>query len=424
MEINKNLLVLSIVAGLAGCGGSSDDSSNVGKEGDTGSVDSSIVAPDGDDTSGGNESVNFGIKAWSLDKIKAEMTKVEVVDGDSANLCEAGDNITVETEHFIATFGEKATSKNKDNLIAAARIGQVAFNELMTQTDFKMDELDFSKKWTICYNDDMSSNGSAFNKSFEFSPKSVDPSNPGFEKGYWLAKHELVHVLTSELVDNFSFVIIPRWFNEGIAELLSGSEFGGLTQETIIDYVADTKVSPYTVNTYDQEQQLPENYRSNYKFYVESLAFLGAHGLTNEMLVQLIRDAAKADFNSAFSSLENSLTLPTSLTQLKLPEVYEEAMLKWIEETTSYHPLIGKPNTILLDVFVINEDGSFSYDEATVTADQSQYATRGVTFPNGTYNVYASGETLSYGPIKVTVTNGTLGQLDFTNAPEFIDSND
>ncbi|PSW66046.1 hypothetical protein C0W88_06615 [Photobacterium leiognathi subsp. mandapamensis] len=423
MEINKNLLVLSIMAGLAGCGGS-DDSSNVGKEGDAGSVDSSIVAPGGDDTSGGNESVNFGIKAWSLDKIKAEMTKVEVVDGNSANLCEAGDNITVETEHFIATFGEKATSKNKDNLIAAARLGQVAFNELMAQTDFKMDDLDFSKKWTICYNDNMSGHGSGLDKRFDFSPKSVDPAHQYFERGYWLAKHELVHVFASEIVGYPSYSSIPRWFNEGIASILAGSDAGLLPPTVITDYVTDTNVSPYTVESWSEEQKFPEKYRSNYKVYVESLAYLGAHGLTNEMLVQLLRDAAKADFNSAFSTLENSLTLPTSLTQLKLVEVYEEAMLKWMEPTTSYQPLIGKPNAVLLDLYVENEDGSFSYDETDVTADQSQYVTRGVTFPNGTYNVYASSETLFYGPIKVTAINGTLGKLDFTNAPIFIDSDD
>ncbi|WP_028025351.1 hypothetical protein [Enterovibrio calviensis] len=421
MKLVKSLIILSIAAALAGCGGDDSSNSNSGNNGD--------INTGGD--GGGNQNGAFGITPWDLTKIKLELQKVAITDGKTADICGSGDNITVETSHFVASFHYDLPTNNIDNLKDATRMTEVALAELIEHTGLSLTEdLDISQKWTVCYDSSQTGQGTAYIDKFEFSPTSVDPNSSRFTSGYDLAKHELFHTFKMQLIDELAFLRMPRWFTESTAELFTGATFGNLTTTTLNDFVDTTKESPFNVQTWYDEQEFSSihpQYTNPYSIYLESLAYLGAHGLTNEGIIQLIRDSKNSSnsnedfssFDKALSVLENSMTLPSSYTELRVPSTYKHQIGEWADATTyrqDFTPKAGYGEYI--DLYIESLDGAYSNDGALVTSDQLHYEMRGV-LANATYKVYANTGSASFGPITVVVANGKLGHLDFTDAPEF-----
>jgi hypothetical protein len=393
------------------------------------------------------------VTPWTLTMVESTMNSVTVIDGsntitdcdffkDNGDQGNTDSSITVETTDFIVAYDGDNINKNITDLKNAARLIQTGLDELIEHTGLsKADDLHITAghKWIGCFNDDPNSKfkGSAFDRKFRFAPDagSLDPSNAGFTDSYELTKHELFHVIEKELLVDSVNQPIPKWFSEAAAELFAGKKRHA-TSYLLENYTLDTRSTPMALYTYAQEIAMADatddKYKNSlYKMYFASLEYLMTQGLTTDRLIQLIRDSSMTDslaakgtgFDLAMAALEPSLSLPTTYENLRdnTTDYNTHIVEEWLtvgENKAAYTDDISD------DVFAIFVMKSADDEEPIamghVNATQDRYVING-EIPNDTYIILAmSAQDKLYGPINKTITDGKLGDLDFSGAPILI----
>ncbi len=428
--MNKYTLLAMAMAGvLTGCGGGSTDSTKK-------HYDPSTNQPTSDDHS--------LIKAWPISEVADKVTKQVITQTSPQDLCGTDrTDLVIETADFRATFGEKSTRFNSQELEQAARLTQVALEELLAHTGLsKTNDLGIADttKWTICYNDNQSGNGTGFARKFEFSPKTLSPANAEFQDAYELAKHELFHVIQFALLNEEQiYHHLPYWFQEASAELFAGKNTSELSPLTLKNFVADTNQSPYSVTTWNNEQTILKNSggtlvdgsyqggkygNQSYQIYLASLEYLFAKGMDKAQLLQLTKESYSStnvnsfvNFDASIARLENDLNLPTTYPNLKnkiadySTHIIEEWMKSDNHYSAAYFDDIEQP---MKELYLYSVDGKTEVAKAAINSAQDQYTFSG-PLSDGKYQVYVGTvQDIIYGPLTHSVNNGELGDINFS----------
>jgi len=430
--MNKKLYLSVVIAAvLSGCGSSSDGGNSGGDSGGGDTSPSLYDAPTG--------------------QLAIDMSNVTVQDSSQSvtDVCNTEDLTVFETEDFIVGVGNEAEAPYYDqDLRYAAQMTQVALNELLITTALTKAELDLeNNKWTACFNNNKSGNGTGAIEAFYFGPSAFD------ESGLKLAKHELFHTIQSELLQKENaYTHLPFWFQEATAEYFAqqGLEIISHRELSLFsDALAEDNTlvdSSYGVDDYTHDQAIrvakPEYSSDLYTIYETSLAYLMEldSGLNDDSIIQLIRDSYSSNpfstpdyttrdqFHEAIVDLENAgdLVLPNSYNyvDLKTTDVFNELILdEWMEGGGAQYSagFIAPENVTIEKLFICADtsDENTCY-EAFVSEEQDTYFYATASIPDGDYSVYAidKADVYSYGPIAQTVINFELGDLDFSAASE------
>ncbi|CAH0525477.1 hypothetical protein [Vibrio hippocampi] len=419
--VRRKTLAALILATLVGCGGS-DSSSNDNSP----SEESSFDAPTGE--------------------LKTSMEKIEI--SDSANAptfsCQAPEEATTvfETEDLIVSFGQKSQAPYyEQDLAYAAQMSQLGLDELISVTGLDKEtdlNLNGTDKWFICFENSKLGEGTGYINGMRVNPKAFD------NNALALTKHELFHTIQAELLqDNEAYSHLPFWFQEATAEYFAHAELQESESRSFLEEftanianvtsAADPADTSYDVLHYAQDQAIRTDvgYENKlYDIYVTSLKYLVDVGLDKGDMLNLIRnshsngsDYTREAFHSAMNDLEadSDIEIPTGYTYEDLRTVagFTELVLNdWLADTEYSAGFTSVNETIEIgELFLINEDG-ISYT-ATVTQDQTTYYYTANSIPDGDYDIYAvdSDDENIYGPKSQTVTDGSLGDVDFTDQP-------
>ncbi len=426
----------------------SDSDTATDSDSDTATDSDSDTATDSDsDTATDSDSdtttdSGWTITPWSVTDVASKMAAVSIINTytDTNDLCETGSNHTVvETEDFAVTFGDEVSNYSVTELETTARIIQVALDELIEQTGLsKSDDLNISSsdKWTGCYNDSTTGDGEGKIRRFIFSPASIDSSSDDFENGYILAKHELFHVIQAALLnENEIYNHIPRWFQESSAELFAGRDASELNPLTITDFMADSGVTPYyitscstdigyTVCPSDSDTTSTIYESDMYNMYQVSLEYLISKGLTKDLLLQLIRDSYSdssdgvsfPQFNSAMSTLETSLDLPVTFSDLRdNVSDYTTYIISGLMENAYSSSYADDIDDVVKDLIIMSSSEDDVEVKGRVNDSQDTY-TLASPLSDGTYKIYAITQETDevYGPVTQSVTSGALGPISFS----------
>ncbi len=422
-----SLLTIGVALALTGCGG-----------GGSASADS-----DGDSYVGSNES-SAVIASWSTSAVATKMDAVtyDYVDSSSSttDICSNGSNYSmVTTQDFTVGFDSDATNYNSEDLIAAAQMMQVALNELRLRTGLTDDDLsidtssdDTSDKWVGCYSDTQDGTGEASVRKFVFSPATLDSSSDDFTDSYRLAKHELFHVIQSELLNETEvYNSLPYWFQEASAEMFAGKSAKYATTFLLEGYANNTGMTPYGITSYamaNNTEYMPTMYQyDEYNMYLKSLEYLFARGMTVDQLITLTKESydkneSRSTFDSAMSSLESELNLPVAFSSLQsnTSDYIEYVLDNWAQDYEQINTYTDDIDDDAYEIIIADADLNV-ISKGQVSQGQSYYAlANGID--DGSYSAYMTTENdVTYGPVAVTVTDGVVGALDFSGAEQFND---
>jgi hypothetical protein len=410
---NKTLLVTAVIGLLTGCD-SSDSDNNVNLQ-----------------TEPNTLSGTLSVSPWQISDVISKMNYVAVtsIPASHTELCDGTGKAAIETKDFIVGFDSNNSRYDLQELEKAARLTQVALDELVAYTglhkerDFNISSTD---KWVACYKDNASGDGSAFYRRFEFSPESLDFASKGFSTSYVLAKHELFHVIQYSLLPeptagNNKYTQYPRWFSEGSAEFFAGKT-QLISSATLDSFIVDTKTTPFSINNNNDETEIAKttsgHYESDmYKMYLTSFNYLVKHGLSFEHIVRLTENSSEvAAFDQEMSVIENELSLPVSLRQLRDDtSAYQEYIVKgWLAEGTTRNAYVDNIQDKAKLLFVVTKLGE-TVGGGSISVSQDSY-TLYAPIPNGTHELYMETATGNvYGPQEITITDGTLGDIDFSD---------
>lgn len=401
--MKKSVLALTIAVVLVGCGTSDETKST-----DTGNT-------------------NSGDKPTSNVGLSAEMAKVTLQDIGTISEC----GITSQafsTADLNVAYDAGATQANIDDLKNAARLSQVALDELVSKSglDKSTSELNITanNKWTVCFDDNKTGNGSGDVRKLVFSPKDFS------DDGYILAKHELFHVFQSALVNNEqAYMHLPFWFQEASAERFAGRNIDDVSATTLTRFVDVTNMTPLNILSWNNEQTVKTTHGNFdfglYDIYQKSLEYFVSHGLTDTKIIELTRasyrngqDAVlRPAFNDAMELVVFDTPLPATYNELRddVNLFKQHVITDWLanaEYSATFSSVAGDVQIGKLMFESINSDLEFS---GMVNSAQTSYAYNKGTLADGDYNIYAINvaDTAVYGPIQQTVTNGELGPIDF-----------
>jgi len=400
--MKKCIAALSVALTLVGCGSSSDDNS-------------------------ANTSTGSDGNSGTSTELAGKMATVALQDTGTNSDCSANSQ-TFETTDLVVAYGVDATRSNVEELKNAARLSQVALDELISKTglDKSAAELDITanNKWTVCFDDNKTGNGSGGVRQLDFSPKNFSDS------GYILAKHELFHVFQSALLNNkTAFLHLPRWFQEGSAEYFSGRNVDSVSATTLTRFIDDANITPLSILTWNHEQSV----NATYDVYQKSLEYFISRGLTTAQILQLTRDSYRDGqdanvmpaFHTAMASLNFSSPLPVSYNNLRdnVADYRQHIITDWLttdEYSASFTSVSSSINIGKLIFRNLSTNNEFS---GSVNTNQTAYVYNKGILADGNYNVYAinTTDTAAYGPIQQSVTNGELGAIDFSGQPELVE---
>jgi hypothetical protein len=430
--MNKYASLVSIVllsTGLTACGGSDTDE-NINHSENTSS--------NGGETTIAEQSIYTAPIGELAQKMLAINTSA------SNNSVEANCSTTgsvYETTDLYVGFSSSANSNKYDaDLVYAAQLAQAALNELIATTSLDKSNdlnLDGQNKWVICLDNNKTGNGTSSIASITFSPFELDAS------GFKLAKHELFHVVQTELLgQNTIYHHLPRWFQEGSAEYFASMDPSNVSRSLLVNFTNDLAgntslqglQSAYGINTYNHQQAILEAYpqydNKLYSIYKTSVNYLIDKGLTDQALISLIRNSYQAgqdpqtmpQFHSEIAMLQatGAFTLPSGYdyTDLLTTEGYSELILNdWLNTDQYSASFTSVSATVsIARLFLIPTQNQDNEYEITVNSDQSGYSYAVGSIPDGDYQIYAidSADINAYGPISQSVVNGELGNVDFT----------
>ncbi|KII79886.1 hypothetical protein [Vibrio renipiscarius] len=425
---SKNLAALGILLTLVGCGGGDSDSK-----------------PSGDN--GGNEGGNGGeptppatnlITSWPMSKVIAEIAATNVTQTVDSNVCSNDNNHkkpTVETANFIVS----TMNGTQDDVIKAAKITQASFNELLVHTKLTPAELNLSanSKWTACFSNKNigtdNSQGTGYPDRFDFAPSTLDVTHPDFTDTSILTKHELFHTIQAELLgDSEPYDHLPRWFQEGSAELFAGRHIR-ITSHKHDEFAIDADRTPLSIETYNDELAVMSEplikaaYEDHmYNLYHDNVNYLVAQGLSVKDTLTLIRDSSGQQFDTAIGAVEQKLNLPTPYIELRDDvNSYRNNVIDTLHKQEITAAYIDDIQANVSQIIITSKGKEDTVATGSVNRAQNQYAING-RIADGNYDAYASvklgeNDDIMYGPIDVTVKNNVLGSLDFTGAPALAD---
>ncbi|AZG74123.1 hypothetical protein [Shewanella livingstonensis] len=430
MKKYTSLISIALLsAGLTACGGS-DSNEN---------TDDSVNTPsNGNGSSSSEQSVYMAPTGELAQKMLA------ITPSASDNSVEAQCSTTssvYETTDLYVGFSSSAKSNGNDaDLIYAAQLTQVALNELVTATGLNKSNdlnLDGQNKWVICLDNNKTGIGTSSIASMTFSPFELDADS------FKLAKHELFHVVQSELLEQSTvYLHLPRWFQEGSAEYFASMDSSNVSRSLLMNFTSDLASnsslqglqSAYGINTYNHQQDILEAYpqydNKLYSIYKTSVNYLVDKGLTDQALISLIRNSYQAgqdpqtmpQFHSEIAMLQatGAFTLPSGYdyTDLLTTEGYSELILNdWLntDQYSASFTSVSATVTIARLFLIPTLDQENEY-EVTVNTDQSGYSYAVGSIPDGDYQIYAidTADENAYGPMTQSVVNGELGDIDFT----------
>lgn len=414
--MKKRILALTIALALVGCGSSSDDNSS-----------GSTVPPGPDDNSG------------TQTELEVKMKAVPLQDIGTATYCD-NSSPTFTTPDLNVAYHKDAGRTNIEDLKNAARLSQVALDELISKTglDKSASEINITSnnKWTVCFNDNKTGHGEGHVRKLDFSPKNFSGD------GYILAKHEFFHVIQSALVNNEAvYMHLPYWFQEASAEHFAGRNSDAVNSTLLNKFINETTITPLNILTWNKEQEIKTStngaYNSDlYKMYQKSLNYFISRGLTDTQIIKLTRDSyrngqnssSRPAFHEAMAALNLPSPLPVSFVDLRdnTADYQQHIITDWIgddEYSANFATVRDGVNIGKLIMMGTNTDVEHA---AIVSLDQTSYTyTKGI-LPDGNYDIYAinTADTAVYGPIQQTVTNGELGSVDFSGQALCTDCND
>lgn len=414
-----SLVALGLTLSLTGCGSDSESSST--------SIKPNPAQPPLSNNS------NAFVEPWVSSTVNEAIAKVRLSNLPDEDLCNTGSaRKVVETADFKVSFGTEVTNYNNSELEKSARMMQVALDELIFLTglnkssDLKITSTD---KWVGCYNDSKTGNGEGGIRKFTFSPKSLDITDNQVNDGYVLAKHEIFHTIQAALLnESVLYHHIPRWFQESSAEIFAGKS-SNITGNFVQGFMADSSKTPFSVQTYTDENNTnsatSNKYRSEmYKLYMSSLEYLIAKGLTKDRLLTLTKNSYSAlgdgssfaAFNSAMSTMENELSLPTTYSTLRTSTAdYNTHVINdWMDKIAYNESYIDDIAPDATNILVMTSDDKTPITTGNINSVQDIY-TLPKPISNGSYHIYIeTSDDQIYGPLSKTVTNGKLGALNFS----------
>ncbi len=417
--------LLSLV--LSACGGSDsnesiNDSGNTSSNGGSSPDQSVFMAPTGE-------------LAQKMLAIQSSVSNNSV-----EAICSTTGNVYETTDLYVG-FSSSANSNRYDaDLVYAAQLTQAALNELITATSLDKSKdlsLDGQNKWTICLDNNKTGNGTGSIASMSYSPSALD------DDGFKLAKHELFHVVQSELLEKSTvYLHLPRWFQEGTAEYFASMDPNNVSRSLLMNFTNDLASntslqdlqSAYGINTYNHQQAIVEAYpqydNKLYSIYKTSVNYLIDKGLTDQALISLIKNSYQEGqnpqtmpkFHSEIAMLQATgiFTLPSGYdyADLLTTEGYNELIINdWLNTDQYSASFTSVSATVsIARLFLIPTQNQDNEYEITVNSDQSGYSYAVGSIPDGDYEIYAidSADINAYGPISQSVINGELGDLDFT----------
>ncbi|PSW06720.1 hypothetical protein [Photobacterium lipolyticum] len=394
-----SLLAASVALVLVGCGGGSGGG-----------------ATGGDTTA--NNPVSPG-KSTSSKELATKLANVNPTVNDDANICGTYGGIegaVLRTEHF--KVGVMDSGVTDANLEKAARVTQVAFNDLLTlidldaETDLHIDE---SNPWVVCVDSKKTGNGAGHVNAFEFSPE-----NDAVED-YRLAKHELTHTVTSELLgDVEAYLKSERWFDEGIAhnwgspaETLGAIQLADFTQN--VGAPAIIKLHSQTIALWADNPDYSFMEYASFSTVIDYM--IHKLGVTKADLLDVIRKTKDLPFEVAFNTVMSDKGLSLTLSDLEDPAYIQNKIIDgWLVDYQATGSIVADVNLAM--IFVENDDYMSGSIESVVDYSKGIYESRLETFKDGTYELYAlDSADKVYGPVNVTVKNHAMGNLNLTGIP-------
>ncbi|PKH03775.1 hypothetical protein CXF72_04550 [Psychromonas sp. MB-3u-54] len=374
MMHNKSILTLALTAALTACGSSSDNT-------------------------------NSKMSAPALTEKMNLVTTTVKADG---NICNYDAGRILSTEHF--TIGVMDSGVTDDKFQAAAKVAEVAFNDLLIALDLDATtDLDITTEapWTICVDSLAALNGSGDENSLDFSP--TDDSNAN----YRLAKHELVHTIQMEVGDVNSGGYPERWFNEGLAHRL-GSPASTFTSSQLVGFVETRS------GNYDETEAIwsdPHNdaYSTIIGYLTDGL------GLSNKDLLNVY-------INASNSSFETALNEALSSKSVTLYDLHNDNFIintiagGWLENFQAKGELTT--NKFIIDAAINNRVDYLSGSPSLhFDYDDSSYEARLETVKDGTYKLYVMDDTKTvYGPMSVTIKDHAMGGIDLYDIAKCTDT--
>ncbi|MGI2224753.1 hypothetical protein [Shewanella frigidimarina] len=430
--MNKYASLISIVllsTGLTACGGS--DSNEL-------VIDSGNTSSNGGGSSSSEQSVFMAPTGELAQKMLAINTSAS--NNSVEAKCSTTGNVYETTDLYVGFSSGANSNKYDADLVYAAQLTQAALNELIVVTGLDKNKdlsLDGQNKWTICLDNNKTGNGTGSIASMTYSPSALDAD------GFKLAKHELFHVVQTELLgQNTIYHHLPRWFQEGSAEYFASMDPSNVSRSLLVNFTNDLAgntslqglQSAYGINTYNHQQAILEAYpqydNKLYSIYKTSVNYLIDKGLTDQALISLIRNSYQAgqdpqtmpQFHSEIAMLQatGAFTLPSGYdyTDLLTTEGYSELILNdWLNTDQYSASFTSVSATVsIARLFLIPTQNQDNEYEITVNSDQSGYSYAVGSIPDGDYQIYAidSADINVYGPISQSVINGELGNVDFT----------
>lgn len=430
--MNKYASLISIVllsTGLTACGGS--DSNEL-------VIDSGNTSSNGGGSSSSEQSVFMAPTGELAQKMLAINTSAS--NNSVEAKCSTTGNVYETTDLYVGFSSGANSNKYDADLVYAAQLTQAALNELIVVTGLDKNKdlsLDGQNKWTICLDNNKTGNGTGSIASMTYSPSALDAD------GFKLAKHELFHVVQTELLgQNTIYHHLPRWFQEGSAEYFASMDPSNVSRSLLVNFTNDLAgntslqdlQSAYGINTYNHQQAILEAYpqydNKLYSIYKTSVNYLIDKGLTDQALISLIRNSYQAgqdpqtmpQFHSEIAMLQatGAFTLPSGYdyTDLLTTEGYSELILNdWLNTDQYSASFTSVSATVsIARLFLIPTQNQDNEYEITVNSDQSGYSYAVGSIPDDDYQIYAidSADINVYGPISQSVINGELGNVDFT----------
>ena len=406
----KNLIAITMLLGLTGCGTESDSNER--------RVSITPVAPAAPDGM---------VRTWQRPLVAIAMNNTSVIKDTTSDVCLSGNINTVETTHFIVGFDPASAIYKTEELEEAASMMQVGFNELLKHTnlDAEIDlNINTENKWVGCYDDTEAGTATGEIGQFTFSPATLNPLNPDFTDTYALVKHELFHVVQHALVGeaaDSAYDHLPHWYLEASADLFAGKNID-VNSYLLTDFITDTDITPMAVTTSAIDLAIRESdegaaYAEQLdNMYHASLEYLATEGMTVEHILDVTKNSYNDGFDSAMLAIESELTLPATTAELRDDtSVYNEYIVNgWItsnEQTGSY-----TDDFLRVEITELKFKTLMLRDAATAAVNQAQdsYVTQS-NIANGTYLIFAHAASgRIYGPLQHQITGGIVGDLDFT----------
>ena len=300
-------------------------------------------------------------------RVTSYATQFSVLFGSNVAWCNGTTDTTVYTTPDVVVYGVSATDQDK---LDAARAAQISINEIKTQMGYTAPGsgigFDGATKLSVCVDGSgRQSSGEANAHALGVTAMSKDIAG-GLNERKWrhLVKHELFHSFQGVLVGQTDpWNVLDRWFQEGTAEFISGSDYLDTSAKVTAWQSAyekagtctPAKVNSYTYMTTNCQYGSEKEGDVLYRAYTTPITMLfdaasyggGGNSLTKiSQLMTTIKNGAT--FQAAFDA--QLLTLPGVVNPITLADLKTSSWATWAssytDKTVANVTLSGVPNGV------------------------------------------------------------------------------